>query len=363
MSASCHRLRPLTHHPRVAAPCLAWCTALAVTTALLTAAPTQAQTRPAAAQRNLVPVALELPVGERAALFDASYALVIGASNYRNGWSSLPGVADDVKAVGALLQRNGFEVSTVMDPTRDQLDQALSQFAGRYGAREGNRLLIYFAGHGHTRTSGVSKVGYIVPVDAPDPRKDPGGFITKAYSMGRLEAVAKEIQSRHALFVFDSCFSGTIFRARSAVPDAISDRTARPVRQFITAGDEDQTVPDHSHFRRALERGLGTDAEADLNGDRYITGSELGEYLYDQVTNYTRKAQTPRHGKIQDPAWTVATLSSSHCASPTRHPHPRWWTPSYSAGQPPCRPTPRPPTPTFCAPTPKGPTPALRATP
>ena len=289
------------------------------------AAQAQSPSRTAAPQRNLEPVALQVPGGQRQTLYDASHALVIGASKYRNGWGQLPGVVDDVKAVSALLGRHGFEVSTLMDPTGVQLDQALRQFAGRYGVREGNRLLVYFAGHGHTQTRGNSKIGYIVPVDAPNPNKDLGGFITTAYPMQQMEVIAKTIQSRHALFIFDSCFSGTIFRTRSGVPDAITDRTARPVRQFITAGDEEQTVPDQSQFRRALERGLGADAEADRNGDRYITGTELGEYLYDEVTNYTRKAQTPRHGKIQDPELDRGdfVFLSPRQPSPPPDPHPK----------------------------------------
>jgi formylglycine-generating enzyme required for sulfatase activity len=72
------------------------------------------------------------------------------------------------------------------------------------------------------------------------------------------------------------------------------------VRQFITAGDADQVVPDESIFRRQLEAAL-RDGEADTNRDGYITGTELGVFLEDTVTNYSRKSQTPRWGKIRDP--------------------------------------------------------------
>ncbi len=253
-----------------------------------------------ATQRTLEPVVrLQVPGGPAQTLYDASYALVIGASNYTNGWGALPGVPGDVKAVSALLARQGFQVSELLDPTRDQLDRALRNFVAQRGLREGNRLLVYFAGHGHTLRAGTRRLGYIVPVDAPNPNRDPAGFREKAYSMESIEVHARQIEARHALFVFDSCFSGTIFRTRSGVPDAITDRTAKPVRQFITAGDEDQVVPDESVFRRQLERGLG-EGDADLNRDGYITGTELGDFLQDQVTNYTRRAQTPRHGKIRD---------------------------------------------------------------
>jgi formylglycine-generating enzyme required for sulfatase activity len=253
-------------------------------------------------QRTLGVVQLNVPGSAPQNLYDKSYALVIGASNYRNGWSRLPGVLADVKAVETLLGKQGFAVTHVIDPSRDQLDTALRSFVGKYGQHVGNRLLIYFAGHGHTETSKAGgRLGYIVPVDAPRPDLDLGGFKAAAYSMDSIEGLAKQMDARHALFMFDSCFSGTIFRTRSGVPDSISDKTSKPVRQFITAGDENQPVPDQSIFRRQLVAALGEDAEADLNGDGFITGSELGMFLEDKVTNYSRRTQTPRHGKIQNP--------------------------------------------------------------
>lgn len=258
---------------------------------------------PVQAQRNLVPepVELRLPGQPAQRLYGESHALVIGASKYTAGWSSLPGVAQDVPAVSALLRQQGFAVTEVNNPTRDQLDAALRNFAAGPGQQPSNRLLVYFAGHGHTLTTGAgSRLGYIVPVDAPRPDRDPGGFRRQAYSMESVEVIARQIESRHVLFLFDSCFSGTIFRSRSGVPDSISDKTSRPVRQFITAGDADQVVPDVSVFRRQLEAAL-RDGAGDLNRDGYITGTELGSFLEDTVTNYSRRSQTPRWGKIRDP--------------------------------------------------------------
>lgn len=118
--------------------------------------------------------------------------------------------------------------------------------------------------------------------------------------MESVEALSRQIESRHVLFLFDSCLSGTIFRTRSGIPDSISANTAQPVRQFITAGDENQPVPDESIFRRQLEADLG-DGDADLNRDGVTTGSGLGVFLRDTVTNCSRRSQTPHHGKIRDP--------------------------------------------------------------
>src|SRR5207253_44409 len=86
---------------------------------------------------------------------------------------------------------------------------------------------------------------------------------------------------------------------RGGIPPAIASRTSMPVRQFITAGTAEQEVPDRSIFREQLVEALR--GEADLNGDGYVTGSELGAFLEDKVTNYSNRAQTPRWGKIRNP--------------------------------------------------------------
>jgi hypothetical protein len=69
--------------------------------------------------------------------------------------------------------------------------------------------------------------------------------------------------------------------------------------QYITAGREDEEVPDQSMFKRCLL--IGLEGDADLTGDGYITGSELGMYLSDKVVNYTHRQQHPQYGKINNP--------------------------------------------------------------
>jgi len=243
---------------------------------------------------------LRLDTGEGVVdLYGKSYALVIGASEYKY-WPKLPGVKRDVALVKVALEKHGFAVTTVMDPTRGDYDQAMRNFISKYGQDQSNRLLFYYAGHGHTiKGAQGPEMGYMIPVDAPLPGKDRGKLRAAAISMLEVEIYAKQIDAKHALFVFDSCFSGSIFGLTRAIPAAISDKTTKPVRQFITAGAADQEVPDDSVFRRQFVAGLA--GEADLNHDGYVTGSELSQYLEYTVINYTRGAQTPQYGKIRDP--------------------------------------------------------------
>ncbi len=117
-----------------------------------------------------------------------------------------------------MLERKGFAVTQVIDPQDRQLQNAFESFIDSYGYDNSNRLLFYFSGHGYTRDNGNK--GYLVPVDAPHPRRDERGFLRKAYAMIDLLALARKIEANHALFLFDSCFSGTIFETR-ALPDTL----------------------------------------------------------------------------------------------------------------------------------------------
>ena len=160
--------------------------------------------------------------------------------------------------------------------------------------------MFYYSGHGHTlKLSYGRQMGYLVPREAPDPNRDQAGFLEAAYSMQSIEVHARNIQAKHALFVFDSCFSGSIFGVTKAIPHIIAAKTGRPVRQFITSGTADQEVPDESIFRGQFIAAL--DGEGDLDDDGYVTGAELGQFLESTVTNYTRAAQTPQYGKLRDP--------------------------------------------------------------
>ena len=256
----------------------------------------------ALAQRGIVPVAIKNQKGEQIGLYKGSYALVIGVSDYTNGWPDLPGVDEDLSAVGTALEQIGFLVYKILNPNRKELEKVFNDFISKHGYDKDNRLLIYFAGHGYTIAPkyGGTEMGYIVPSNAPNPNLNEQDFLGVGLSMQNIEVYARNIQSKHALFVFDSCFSGSIFSLSRAIPQVIQEKTNRPVRQFITAGRANQTVPDVSIFRRQFIKALS--GEGDYNKDFYITASELGQYLEDTVTNYSKGSQTPQYGKLRDPA-------------------------------------------------------------
>ena len=257
----------------------------------------------ATTERGLQRMSITDRTGREVGLYTGSFALVIGVSEYTH-WPDLPGVARDVNQVRETLEARGFGVTVVRDPTRSELNQAFDEFIHTHGLRLDHRVLIYFAGHGHTLPSpyGDLNMGYIVPSDAPIPPSNPedfaGEFIAGAMDMEQIRSYARRILAKHALFLFDSCFSGSIFTLTRAIPTHISTKTAQPVRQFITAGAEDEEVPDESVFRQQFV--LALQGEADSDQDGYVTGTELGTFLQEQVKRYSEDTQHPQYGKLRD---------------------------------------------------------------
>jgi len=252
-----------------------------------------------AQDRGMKPVQVPLE-GKPTTLYSNSHALLIGVSDYLSGWTQLPGVKDEVREVKSALERNGFTVDVVMNPTSDQLYKAFTDFINLYGQGVDNRLLFFFAGHGYTlKTTYGEELGYIVPVNAPNPNYDQAGFQNTSMEMAQVEIFARRLQAKHALFVFDACFSGSLFTNTRAIPEIITYKTTLPVRQFITSGSAEEMVPDKSVFADQFVRAL--DGEADYDRNNYITGSELGEFLQSTVVNYSKNMQHPQYGKIRSP--------------------------------------------------------------
>ena len=235
-------------------------------------------------------------------LYSGYYAFVVGCGDYRSGWPTLPNPIKDAREVAKTLRQMGWEVETLENPDGSVFRRSLNKLIAGPGKDKEKGILLWFSGHGHTmeEADGLS-LGYLVPVDAPDPDIDEVGFMDKSISMRQIETVAKRIHSKHVLMVFDSCFSGAIFQMTRAKPSPyIQEKVAEPVRQFITAGGEDEQVPDRSVFKdvflQAIHKGY-----ADRNDDGYITGEELGSYLQEKVVNYSNKSQHPQFGKINNP--------------------------------------------------------------
>ena len=92
---------------------------------------------------------------EEVDLYQGSYALLIGASDYQSPqWPDIESIPDELDQVETILKAQGFSVDKHYNPTSREMKRHFVDFINEYGYDEGNRLLFFYAGHGYTRKKG-----------------------------------------------------------------------------------------------------------------------------------------------------------------------------------------------------------------
>lgn len=239
-------------------------------------------------------------------LYASSEALLVYASDYEpnSGWDDLPTIPAEMQSLRLALEKQGFKVSEVPNAKSTELLEEIRKFIAQKGISN-KRLLVYFAGHGWIDKDGR---GYLVPTDAPNPADDEQLFRERAISESEVQAWALNFGSRHALFIFDSCFSGTILGTKGVVGSPqvpqgrMSRRAFNAIRPnnviFISATNKVQTVPSTGIFTRKVIAGIGGEADQDKNG--YIYATELAWWLVgSQYSDHDYgDAYKPRWGPI-----------------------------------------------------------------
>lgn len=255
--------------------------------------------------------------------YSSSHALIIGIDTYEHV-SPLYHATNDAKAVAEILNRSfSFQESNVItlldeQATRSDILSAYLAYASRLDADA--RLVVFFAGHGFTKTGIHREVGFLVPFDG---RTD---NLSTLIRWEEFTLNAELIPAKHIFFVMDACYGGLVFnRAVSAGSVRfLKDMLIRPVRQALTAGKQDEPVadgggplPDHSIFTGHLLNGLGGAAKAP---EGHLTASGLMSYVYKQVANDIHSSQTPAYGFLNGDgdfifeAPMLSTLAASETA-------------------------------------------------
>lgn len=238
-----------------------------------------------------------------AGLYGESWAVVIGINQYER-WPRLAYAVHDAEGVrDALVDNFGFaedHVITLFDgeATRDRILEVLGDELPAQ-VEPDDRVFVFYAGHGATRALPMgSERGFIVPVDA-----DTEKLQSTAISMSALGDVHEALAAKHVMFVMDACYSGiALTRAGGYTGDPrryLQEVTRRNARQILTAGGADEQVTDHgpgghSIFTWTLLQGMS--GPADLNGDGFITASELSSFVAPRVSSLS--AQTPAFGNL-----------------------------------------------------------------
>lgn len=183
------------------------------------------------------------------------------------------------------------------DATREAISNAFLSYANGT-VKENDRILVFFAGHGHTTTGKRGEVGYLVPVE---------GTTNNLASLMRWDALIRDselIPAKHILLIMDACYGGVALQRGPGLGGMrfLKSMMQRYARQVLTAGKADETVadaggplPNHSIFTGHLLEGLEGKA---ATPDKIISANNLMAYVYDKVAKDINSNQTPHHGFV-----------------------------------------------------------------
>lgn len=216
--------------------------------------------------------------GSPDALYDRSRALIIGIEQYPQG-RSVTGAVDEAKQVAQAFRQLGFEEVVELynkDATARRLHQALSELFAKKVEYSG-RVVVFFAGQtGTTRDGKGRDMGYLVPADAQ------ANNVAKFLTVETIKEFTKRSPSKHTVLIVDAPF-----RASEASPpkpaSPAAENEARAVQVIAAAGRDEKTAKSggKTPFVQALLTGLS--GAADLNKNGWLTASELGAYIKQQV--------------------------------------------------------------------------------
>ncbi|EJH2658839.1 caspase family protein [Salmonella enterica] len=246
-----------------------------------------------------------------------SRALVIGINKYKNVSPLSYAVNDAIEIRDLLISEFGFiedNISLLIDEKASK-DNILRSFARltRDDVELDERIFIFYAGHGETRSGIHGEVGFLIPYDA---------IVEELSTFIRWDELTKNaelIRAKHILFIMDACYGGLAL-TRGIGPGStrfLNDMMLRYSRQVLTAGKADETVadsggplPNHSVFTGHLIEGLKGKAVTE-NG--VLTANGLMTYVYNKVSNDKTSNQTPHYGYIdgdgdfifKSPSWSI----------------------------------------------------------
>jgi WD40 repeat protein/uncharacterized caspase-like protein len=230
------------------------------------------------------------------------FTLVAGVNDYADKRIKLAFAVSDAKdvarafkdAAGSLYQSVDVKLLTDAEVTRDKLDAAFREIAGK--AQPSDVFVLYLAGHGKT----VDGRYYFVPqdftVDGELTEKTINkSVLIRGISQDQLQRWFASVPARKSVILFDTCDSGTLTgdadETHQLERGAANDRLAQATgRSIITASGGSQEALEgyrgHGLFTYEMLDGLNR-ADGDSNGTIEVT--ELAAYVYAQVTELSQK--------------------------------------------------------------------------
>ena len=200
---------------------------------------------------------------------------------------------------GGALPDEQVRVLIDEDATRDRILRTMRSVFLK--ADENDVVLLYFSGHGLP--------GSFLPVDFD-------GFNNKVHH-DEIKAIFEESKAKHKICLADACHSGTLMAMRSPTLEntlkkyyTAFDQSTGGTALLMSSKGEEYSLED-----QGLRRGIfshymirGMKGEADENGDKIVTITELFDFTHKKVRTYTGNAQSPTLTGEFDPRMPVAVI-------------------------------------------------------
>lgn len=245
-----------------------------------------------------------------------SYALVVGIGAYQNlpAKNQLQFSERDAEAIYSILispEGGNFRAENVhrlvgskanLANLRHELEEWLPSVA-----KDEDRVLIYFAGHGFV----FGGRAYLAPYDI-----DPNNIAGTGYPMDSLGAtIGGKIRAKNKILLTDSCHSGAIRpEDTQSINRSLMD-LHKSLFSLTASRDREQSFESsdwgggHGIFTYYVVRGM--EGEADENGDGIVTADELQDYVHRNVREATGGKQNPTSDQGSfDPQMLLAYVPS-----------------------------------------------------
>ncbi len=257
---------------------------------------TFAQPGLAQSDRGVTPIA-NTEAGRRIPKAGVTRAVVIGISDYQD--AAIPDLRyahRDAEAfanflrspAGGALNTDLLKVLTNDQATAGHIAEALDALVEQ--AREGDKVIIYFSGHGDVERKTVSQPGFLLCWDAPAQVYMGGGTYSLAFLQEILTTLSIQNKAK-VWFIADACHAGKLAGSQIGGAQATSANLAKQYaneikilscqpNEFSIEGE--QWGGGRGVFSYHFVDGLY--GLADGNGDRAITLMEMGRHLEDRVS-------------------------------------------------------------------------------
>jgi uncharacterized caspase-like protein len=229
--------------------------------------------------------------------------LVAGVNDYADERFRLKSAVADAseiargfrEASGDLYQSVEVKLMTDSDVTRDKLDAAVADIAGK--AASSDVFVLYLAGHGKTVDGRYYYAPQNFTVDEkggePSQKAIDAAVVAKGIAQEQWQRWFASIPARKSVILFDTCESGTLAEdeTQQLAKGAANDRLAQATgRSILAASGSTQAAlegyRDHGLFTYEVLDAFNH-ADGDRNGT--IELNELAAYVYAEVSELSQK--------------------------------------------------------------------------